>query len=98
MSISQINSQSMNLRAVAALRANAASANTPASAPVARQADSISLSDTARAMSTARSSVAGAADVREDRIAALKADIANGSYSVDSRSLAQDMLSAGALG
>ena len=100
MSISQVNSQSINLRALAALRANAAIANTPAPTPqaVTRQPDSISLSDTARTMSTARTSVAEAADVREERIAALKAAIANGSYSVDSHSLAQDMLTAGALG
>jgi negative regulator of flagellin synthesis FlgM len=95
MSISPINSQSMTVRALAALRANAA----PVSAQSAtRQPDSISLSDSARAMSTALSAVSDAADVREDRVSALKQAIANGTYSIDSRSLANDMLSAGALG
>ncbi len=89
----------MNLRALAALRGNAALSNTPtAQQPVSRQPDSISLSDTARAMASARTSVSDAGDVRESRVASLKAAIANGSYTVDSRSLAQDMISAGALG
>ena len=97
MSISQVNAQSVNLRAIAALRSNSAASNAAGASSVARQADSVSLSDAARAMSTARASVSSASDVREDKVAALKAAIANGTYSVDSRSLAQSMVRAGAL-
>jgi negative regulator of flagellin synthesis FlgM len=94
MSISQITSQSLNLRAINALRQNAAAASAQS---VVRPADSVSLSDSARELARASKSVADAADVREDRVAAVKAAIANGTYSVDSRSLAKSMLRAGAL-
>jgi negative regulator of flagellin synthesis FlgM len=92
MSISQVNAQSMNLRALAALRSNSAASNAATASGAARQADSVTLSDAARAISTAKASVSDAADVREDKVAALKAAIANGTYSVDSRSLAKSML------
>jgi negative regulator of flagellin synthesis FlgM len=95
MAISQVSAQ-QSVRAttaVAALRANAA-ANAAASSGV-RQADTVDLSDTARALSTSKQSIAGAADVREDRVAALKAAIANGTYSVSSRQLARSMLTSG---
>ena len=92
MSISQVNAQSVNLRAIAALRSNTAASTEAGASAVVRQADSVSLSDTARAMASARASVSAAPDVREDKIAALKAAIANGTYSVDSKSLANSML------
>ena len=92
MSISQINTQSMQLRAVAALRQNAAVNTSSSVAPSVRQADSVELSDGARALSAAKQSVAGANDVREDRVAALKASIAAGTYKVDSRALARSMI------
>jgi negative regulator of flagellin synthesis FlgM len=95
MSISQINAQSLQLRAIAAAR-NTAATTSPASVSAApRQADSVELSETARALTTATQSVAGAADVRQDRVAAIKAAIANGTYSVDSRTLARSMVRAG---
>lgn len=97
MSISQLNANPVSLRAtmaVAALRSNATSAATsPAPASAApRQADSVNLSDTARALSAAKHSVGGATEVREDRIAAIKLAIANGTYSVESRDLARSMV------
>jgi negative regulator of flagellin synthesis FlgM len=92
MSISQVNAQSVNLRAIAALRSNSAASTDVSGSAVVRQADSVSLSETARAMSSARASVSAAPAVREDKVAALKAAIANGTYSVDSRSLARSML------
>ena len=58
-----------------------------------RQPDAVSLSDTARSLSAARKAVADAPDVREDRVSALKAAIADGTYSVDSRNLASKLLS-----
>jgi negative regulator of flagellin synthesis FlgM len=97
MSISQVNAQPLNVRALAALRQNAAASQAPASGAGVRQPDTVSLSDSARELSRARASVSDASDVREDRVAALKAAIANGTYSVDSRSLAQSMLRARAL-
>jgi negative regulator of flagellin synthesis FlgM len=95
MPISQVNAQ-QSLRAtaaVAALRKNAA-ANTIASAPAAsgRRPDAVTLSDTARALSAARDSASNASEVRGDRVAALKAAIADGSYRVDSRQLANSMV------
>ena len=78
--------------AAAALRAN--SASRVASGPGApRQPDAVSLSDTARSIVAARKAVADAPDVREDRVSALKAAIADGTYSVDSRNLASKLLS-----
>jgi negative regulator of flagellin synthesis FlgM len=92
MSISQVNAQSVNVRAsmaIAALRSNA-SASATAAAP--RQADSVTLSDSARALASAAKAVSDASDVREDKVAAIKAAIASGTYSVDSRSLARSMV------
>jgi negative regulator of flagellin synthesis FlgM len=94
MSISQLSGQERlrATQAIAALRGNAVGA-TPTTTGVARQPDAVSISDAARSLATAQKSVASAPDVREDRVAALKAAIANGSYSVDSRSLATSILS-----
>jgi negative regulator of flagellin synthesis FlgM len=94
MSISQINAQSTQLRAIAALRNTAAATPTSAVGAPPRQADSVQLSDTARALGAATQSVAGASEVREDRIAAIKAAIANGTYSVNSSTLAKAMVRA----
>ena len=94
MSISQLSGQE-RLRAsqaIAALRGNAVGA-TPSTTGVARQPDAVSISDAARALATAQKSVASTADVRDERVAALTAAIANGSYSVDSRTLATSILS-----
>jgi negative regulator of flagellin synthesis FlgM len=89
MPISKVTSQSLNVRALDALRQNAAvaSAQSPA-----RQPDSVSLSDSALSLSRASKAVSEAPDVREARVAELKAAIASGTYSVDSRSLARSIL------
>jgi flagellar biosynthesis anti-sigma factor FlgM len=95
MSISQINAQNTQLRAIAALRKNAATtqaANVPAAAP---QSDSVELSDAARALTSANQAVANAPDIRADRVAAIKTSLANGTYSVDSSTLAKAMLRTG---
>jgi len=100
MSISQVNAQSANVRAamaMAALRSNASASAASASPAASRQADSVTLSDAARAMANASKVVGEASDVREDKVAAIKAAIANGSYSVDSRALARSMVKRGAL-
>ena len=75
---------------LATRRSKAAYAASTASPP--RQADTVSLSDAARALAAANKAVAAAPDVREDRVQALKAAIAGGTYSVDSRKLARSMI------
>jgi negative regulator of flagellin synthesis FlgM len=94
MSISPLGGQD-RLRAstaAAAVRANAATNATGPAAP-ARQPDAVSISDKARSLSAAHKAVADAPDVREDRVSALKAAIADGTYSVNSRNLASKLLS-----
>jgi len=91
MTISQVNAQ-QSLRATMALSALRSNVAASAAASPTRQADAISLSDTARALSAASKSVGDASDVREDRVAAIKSAIANGTYSVDSRQLARKLL------
>ena len=94
MSISQLSGQERlrATQAIATFHGNAVGA-TPTTTGVVRQPDAVSISDTARSLAAAQKSVVSTPDVREDRIAALKAAIANGSYTVDSRSLATSILS-----
>ena len=95
MSISQLNAQQRTSSAygVSAVRANTAAA-APSAAAAARQPDSVDLSQAARSLSAARSAVAAAPAVREDRVAAIRAAIADGTYSVDARQLARALASA----
>ena len=91
--ISQLNGQG-RLRAAmaaAALRKNAAVSGltTPGAA---RQPDAVTISDSARSIAAATKAVADAPDVREDRVSALKAAIAAGTYTVDSRRLASKLV------
>jgi negative regulator of flagellin synthesis FlgM len=90
-SISQLNAQRATM-AVAALRKNATEFAAAATAGSTRQPDAVSLSDTARALSAATKSVADTSDVRAEKVAALKAAIADGTYSVSSRDLARSMV------
>jgi negative regulator of flagellin synthesis FlgM len=89
MSISQLSAQE-RLRAataVAALRSNSVG---PAgsTSTVVRKPDDVSISDAARSLASAQKAVSSAPDVREDRVAAIRSAIADGSYAVDSRTLA----------
>ena len=93
MSISPLNGQE-KLRAAwaaAAIRANAASTPPPSSSAP-RQADIVSISEAARSLANARNVVKAAPDIREDRVAELKAAVANGTYTVDSRQLARSLI------
>ena len=81
-------------RAIAAMRAASPSAMPSAAV---RRADSVELSDAARALNGARNTVANASDARAERIAEIKAAIANGTYAVDSHQLARSMVRAGAV-
>lgn len=76
--------------AAAAMRKNAAAGGSAPAAP--RQPDAVTISDKARSMVAAFKAVADAPDVREDRVAELKAAIAAGTYSVDSRRLASKLV------
>jgi negative regulator of flagellin synthesis FlgM len=60
-------------------------------------ADSLSVSDRGRVMAVASLAVRSAADVRADRVAALKAAIADGTYNADPREIAARLLAAGTL-
>jgi negative regulator of flagellin synthesis FlgM len=76
-------------RAVAALRRTSASVAT--GVPT-RQPDGVSLSDAARSLASARKAADGAPDVRADRVAEIKAAIADGTYTVNSRQLARALV------
>jgi negative regulator of flagellin synthesis FlgM len=93
MSISQLSGQERlrATQAIAALRSNAVGA-TGTTPGVTRQPDAVSISDAARSLAAAQKAVSSATDVREDRIAALRSAIADGSYKVDSRGLATSIL------
>ena len=95
MPISPLNGQDQlrAARASAAIRGTSPSAMPSAAV---RQADSLELSDAARALASAHKAVANTEEVRADRVAGIKAAIANGTYSVDSRQLARSMVKAGA--
>ncbi len=55
--------------------------------------DKVSVSSRSRIMADASASVASSPDVRQEKVMALQAAIANGTYSVDPRELAQRMFS-----
>ncbi|MBO4496861.1 MAG: flagellar biosynthesis anti-sigma factor FlgM [Lachnospiraceae bacterium] len=54
--------------------------------------DSLEISRVGRDMQVAKAAVAAAPDVREDRVAAIKAALANGTYSVSDEDLANKLL------
>jgi negative regulator of flagellin synthesis FlgM len=91
--ISQLNGQErlQAAMAAAALRRNAAPGGTSMAAAV-RQPDAVTISDNARSIAAATKAVSDAPEVREDRVNALKASIAAGTYSVDSRRLASKLI------
>ena len=54
--------------------------------------DQLSISQTAYSYQTAKAAVSGASDVREDKVAELKAKIQNGTYSVNPDDFASKLL------
>jgi negative regulator of flagellin synthesis FlgM len=97
MSISHLNANDRlrATQAAAALRTSAAYA-TPAKAPT-RQPDAVSLSESALSMSAAQKAVTLSPEVREDRVQAIRAALANGTYAIDTRVLARAMVEKSAL-
>ena len=59
--------------------------------------DTVDISDTAKRVSSAREELDRIPDVREDKVAELKAQIENGTYKVDSEKIADKMLKEGFL-
>jgi negative regulator of flagellin synthesis FlgM len=57
------------------------------------KADSVTLSDNARSLAAARDAVKAAPDVRDDKVAAIKQQVSDGTYSVAAQVLARKMLS-----
>src|SRR5258708_6694122 len=62
----------------------------------AQSTDSVTLSDSARSMATARTAVLNAPDVREQKVADIKQQLSDGTYQVSSRALARKLLDASA--
>lgn len=91
MSINQVSGNDRARAAMAATALRSSGAYAPAPAPT-RQADSVTLSDSARSLSAAHKAVAAAPAVREERIQAIKSALADGTYQVDSRQLARAMV------
>ena len=54
--------------------------------------DSVTLSDSARSMATARTAVQNAPDVRQQKVADIKQQLSDGTYQVSSRALASKLL------
>jgi negative regulator of flagellin synthesis FlgM len=60
--------------------------------------DRVSLSSRGRIVAEAAAAVANAPDVRSDRVLALKAAIANGTYQADARGIAERLVASGSFG
>lgn len=56
-----------------------------------RQTDQLEISSRGRDLQVARAAVAGAADVREDLTAPIKAQVQNGTYGVDTATFAEKL-------
>ena len=56
------------------------------------KADTVVLSDTAKAVQEAKTQLESIPDVREDKVAELKEQVENGTYKVDSEKLAEKMI------
>lgn len=54
--------------------------------------DQLQISSTGKDFQTARAAVAGAADIREELTAPIKAQVQNGTYSVDNATFAEKLL------
>ena len=63
-------------------------------APKAPTADSVTLSDSAKSLASARTEVDKTADVRPEKVAEIKKQITDGTYQVSAKVLARKMLDA----
>lgn len=96
--IDGLNLSSTNLNPAGAAAA-ANGANDPAAAEAALKArgrqDAVSLSNRGRLVAEAAQAVADSRDVRAEKVAALRAAIANGSYSSNAREIAERLFANG---
>ena len=98
MSIDRVSAQGANRAYVQ--NADAAQTSAAAAKPAKAQhqhraaqgADSVSLSESARSLAAAREAVQNAPDVREQKVAEIKQQISDGTYSVSSAVLARKMI------
>jgi negative regulator of flagellin synthesis FlgM len=74
--------------------ANAANSGPQTNAGVSRRPDSVSLSDNARSLASARAAVQQAPDIRDAKVAEIKQRVADGTYDVPSHVLASKMMQA----
>jgi negative regulator of flagellin synthesis FlgM len=74
--------------------ASAASNAAEANSGVTRRPDSVSLSDNARTLATARAAVQQAPDVREGKVADIKQRVQDGTYNVPAHMLARKLIEA----
>jgi negative regulator of flagellin synthesis FlgM len=102
MSIERVNNQDAARAYVQntdATRVSGASAATPEAGKAGQQAqaqnaDSVTLSDSARSLAAAREAVQNAPDVREQNVADIKQQVDSGTYQVPASVLARKMLEA----
>ena len=66
-------------------------------APATRQGDRISLSPEAMLRTEAHQAIAGAPEIRQDKVDAIKERIASGTYQADSRAIATKLLGTDAM-
>jgi negative regulator of flagellin synthesis FlgM len=66
----------------------------PPAAAHEQRPDAVELSESSRDVHNLRAAAAAAPDVRADRVAALKAQVQSGSYTVDNQTLAAKLLTA----
>ena len=93
MSVDPIGSQAARAYELQQLqRRGLKSQSVPASPHVVEPQDEVILSEEALSRTAAEKAVTEASDVREERVAELKARIAGGKYVVDPRTLAEDIL------
>jgi flagellar biosynthesis anti-sigma factor FlgM len=92
MSINQLNAQE-RLRSTSAIgNVRGSAAYSAVAATPTRRPDEVSISSEARAIAAANTAVASAPEIRADRVEAIRAAIAGGTYAIDSRALARAMV------
>ena len=77
---------------IAQLYKTGKSTRTNSTAGISTARDEVQISQTEKDYQIAKQAVAGASDVREDKVAQLKASIQSGNYNVDADSFASKLL------
>jgi negative regulator of flagellin synthesis FlgM len=93
----KINEQ-QSLRNIVDISKNTAAQSPAQKSPAAKPGDRVSLSPQARELMKAQQALANLPDVREDKVAELKARIDEGRYHIDSEGIAKKMIREGLSG